>query len=67
MLTKGTEEDDKELNQQRLDCFTKQGVHGWTDGMLLLSSTPPPLDKFEVCCWCWQIRSEMARPTWKDN
>lgn len=48
MLTKSTEEGDKELNQQRLDCFTKQGVHGWTDGMLLLPLTPPPLDKFEV-------------------
>lgn len=43
VLTKGTGEGDKELNQQRRDCFSRYA----DDGMVLRLPTPPPLDKFE--------------------
>lgn len=36
-------EGDKELNQQRRDCFSRYV----DDGMVLRPPTPPPLDKFE--------------------
>lgn len=42
VLTKGRGEGDKELNQQRRDCFSR-----YADDGMVLPPTPPPLDKFE--------------------